>query len=142
MTLRLQILHSRGTRGAMSLLLLLATQLALAGQICQSVMVGGIDGRLPAHVAASAAAPVTSEAQPCCDRTPVSSIDCPTALVGAMNPPDASLVNVHAASSALPMHFVSALPVIDRSARRVVAFPAAPAGPALPAYIVYGRFLS
>jgi hypothetical protein len=69
------------------------------------------------------------------------SYNCPAALAGATNPPDASVGNVHLGHSAPTMHVVPALPAIYRSARVAAPFPAAAGGAASPLYILYGRFL-
>ncbi len=134
-------LHSRSARVALLLVLLVATQLAWAGQLCRAVMVGtAMPADYSAYAGGDSASCPTNDASPCCDRTVVPAVDC--TIVGATSAFDASLINTQAGGAAPPVYFISAVSAHEAPAGVVGPFPAAPAGHALPAYIQYHRFLS
>ena len=134
-------LHSRSARLLLAALLLLATQFAIAGQLCHGVMLGALANAAPMQSMAQMAAERTGVAQPCCEPNLTSAADCPIALMGSGKGEDWTLANAQLAgiASAPPTAVLSVL-----SVRRAIAvpLPAASAGPAPPVYILFARFLS
>ncbi|MEO5765415.1 MAG: hypothetical protein ABIR52_08930 [Casimicrobiaceae bacterium] len=131
-------LHRKLGRAALAVVLLLATQVAFAGQLCRAVMVGNAAGGAP--MLAHAAVPDGVEASACCDGAPPSGDACLTALAGAI--PVATSVGARSPSDV-------ALPLVDRSPVARIAARSAPILPlaasartATPAYILFLRFLS
>jgi len=138
-------LRSRRCRLPLAVILLLVTQIALAGQACRAVMPGAnhSGGAAASHQmtsVASASAVADAEALPCCghEATP------PACVV----PDDASVATALTAASAAWPDFAPP----DNVDPSVAAFSGADAAPSLPApfaagpslrvYIVYHRFLS
>lgn len=136
------MLYRRIGRTALTMVLLLATQLAFAGQVCRGVMVGSVlDGR-PAQASGQPAHSTTGAMQPnpCSDGVAMSGSPCLTTL-NAMN------LAALAPGGAPPLDL--APPRRDRSMAAVlgaasisVPFPTTSVGPPLPSYIVFRRFLS
>lgn len=128
-------------RLALALLLLLSTQLALAGQLCRGVMAGGGIAGQAMLAPEEGAGDRTQAARPCCSDTVVSAADCPTAVVAATKSPDGSFVKAQIGGAGPA---TSPPPVMTASfdAASSVPFPAVPAGLALPVYILFGRFVS
>ena len=135
-------LHRRIGRTALTVVLLLATQFAFAGQVCRSVMVGSVPDGRPAHVLGHAAhiTAAVADSPPCCDGVAMPASPCFTALGGmslaALAPGGAPLLDL-------------APPIRDRSTAAVtgafsvsVPLPTTSVGPPLPTYIVFRRFLS
>ena len=133
-------LHSRFARVALLLVLLVATQLAWAGQLCRAVMVAAMPADHSAYATGDSASHAANDARPCCDRTLAPAVDC--TIVGATSALDASLINAQSGGAAPPVHFISAMSAHEAPAGVVGPVPAAPAGHALPAFIQYHRFLS
>jgi len=138
-------LRTRRCRLPLAVLLLLVTQLAFAGQSCRAVMLGmnGAGETAATHqsgAASGAPQSLEAEAPPCCgdDAPPVNvclvAVDVTTAaalVASSTSLPDlAPPVAVSASSDAF-----------DR-AHTATSLPADSAGPPLPVYIVYHRFLS
>ncbi len=136
------LLHRPIGRTALTMVLLLATQLAFAGQVCRTVMVGSVlDGR-PAHVLGQPAHSTAGAMQshPCCDGVAMPGSPCLTTLdamsLAALAPGGAPLLDL-------------APPLRDRSTAAIfgassisVPLPTTSVGPPLPSYIVFHRFLS
>jgi hypothetical protein len=135
-------LPSRHTwQAAMAVVLLLATQLAFAGQLCASVMADGVPVGQQGNLAADAVgmAVAASDLPPCCDgQMPVST--CITAFGGmglaGLAPGSPSLADL------LPLiHDCPPLASRTASAEWLVLSTSS-AGPPVPAYIFLRRFLS
>jgi hypothetical protein len=136
--------RSRIGRAALALLLLVATQLAFAGQLCEAVTLAGGSASVLPHAMASASEAskatssmldATSDARDCCP-SPVGV--CASALG------DVAIAGPSGSASSL-----AALPPAGDSVTILVgassvftSLPAATGGPPLPAYIVFRRFLS
>lgn len=135
-------LHTRTQRFALLLILLLASQLAVAGQLCQTVMAPGMAGDRVPRAVCGPAAHEGRDAQPCCDDTSIPRPNCPLALAEATQALLASLVNAQVGGAAPPPSVLAVLPVSDDTTGHVAAFPASSAGRVLPVYILYLRFLS
>ena len=134
-------LHSRSARLVLAVLLLVATQLAIAGQLCHGVMLGALANAAPMQAMAAMGAEPAAAAQPCCEPSLTPAADCPIALMGSDKGENWALAKAQLAgiATAPPPVLLAALCV-----RRAVAvpLPAASAGPAPPVYILFARFLS
>lgn len=138
----LPLLHRRTGRAALTMVLLLATQFAFAGEVCRSVMVGSVPTDRPADVldkaAHSTAAAAYSHA--CCDGVAMPASPCLTALGGmslaALAPGGASL------SDLAPPIRDHSIAVVTGALSASVPLPTTSVGPPLPSYIVFRRFLS
>lgn len=139
------LLRSRRSRLPMAVLLLLVTQVALAGQSCRAVMLAMNDGGAAAaqRLAKAPDRAPTAEASgpPCCDSdTPL--------LVRCLVPDDFSTAAALVAGGILfpdlaPPPGVAASVVALRRADDAPSLPArSAAGPTPRIYIVYHRFLS
>jgi hypothetical protein len=142
----ISFLRSRRCRLPLAVILLLVTQLALAGQSCRAVMLG-MDNTGEAAAArqvsdsSADSAVIEATALPCCDGhapppstclVPVDASVAAMLAAGSVSLPDlAPPANVDASAGALPRADIAQL----RSA-------ASAAGPPPRVYIVYHRFLS
>ncbi len=129
-------------RAALIVVLILASQLAFAGQMCRAVMVGGAPHCPVAHASAGALEVRVAEAHvlPCVDDAPAPASSC----LGAIGPNDATVT----ASGAVPQ-FDLAPPLRDHptvvildASSTPIPLPTSSVGPPLRVYILFGRFLS
>lgn len=137
-------LRSRRLRLPLAVVLLLLTQVALAGQACRAVMPGMSDGSGGAaihqmHTEGGELA-ATADALPCCEPDPVPLSTC-------VVPDDASMSAALVADSLQVPDLAAVVELISTDAiRRRDPAPLHPArsaaGPPLLAYIVFHRFLS
>ncbi len=134
-------LRSRIGRAALTLVLLLTTQFAMAGQVCRSAMGGAPDG-CPLQVRGEAAHSMSAamDSPACCGTNLMPATPCLIALgdlsLAAMAPGSAHLLDL-----ALPSRDYSMTASAGASSVSVL-LPTASVGPPLPAYIVFHRFLS
>jgi hypothetical protein len=139
----IDFLRTRRCRLPLAVILLLVTQLAFAGQSCRAVMFPMDSGNVAPAIQQPAPAgdtSLTGGALPCCnsDVPPPSlclvAVDATTATaIIAGSPPLHGL--------APPFESVASSDIIDRSWGAPPP-PAIAAGPPLPVYIVFSRFLS
>ncbi len=139
----MRVMHQRIVRIALTLVLLAATQVAIAGQLCSSVMARdmpvGQSGR--GYDAMAAGAVVVADLQPCCGSAPMPATTCVTAVDGVGWTAAAPNGNSPPAVAAPPPSAYATVMGLERSPTS--AFRAATAvGPPLPAYIRLRRFLS
>ena len=136
-------MHHRMLRIALTLVLLAATQVAIAGQLCTSVMARdmrvGQSG--PGYDGMAAGAVVAADPQPCCGRAPMPAATCASAVDGVGG--SAAAPNGHSppAVAAPPPSARATVMGFDRSPTPAFR-PATTVGPPLPAYIRLRRFLS
>ena len=136
-------MYQRIARIALTLILLAATQLALAGQLCSSVMASRtpVGNNEQWHGDMATGVAVAAESQPCYGsaampaRTCISRIDASGWSAAALH--GNSLPTV----AALPPLAYTTVVALDRSPMSAFR-PASTAGPPLPAYIRLRRFLS
>ena len=135
------LLHRPVGRVVLTVVLLLATQLAFAGQLCRAVMMGSVADACPAHALGQAGdLTLAVDLQLCCDCVVIPASTCVTALG------DVSLVAL--ASGGAPLADL-APPFRDRSTVAIIGAASGPVlvpttsvGPPLPSYIIFHRFLS
>ena len=136
-------MYRRIARIALALALLAATQLALAGQLCSSVMASGTSVGNNEHLRGETATgvAVAAESKPCYGSAPMPARTC----IGRIDASGWSAAALHGNSlptvAALPSMAYTTVVALDRSP--ISSFrPAGVAGPPLPAYIRLRRFLS
>lgn len=123
-------------RAGLTFVLVLATQLAYAGQLCHSIA-SAVPGQSRSD-ASNESPCVALAAQPCCDDATLHKAMC------LSNPTDlgASVSGAAPVSASAPpasaWHLVAQLGAPSASP----PLPAAPAGLSLPSYILFSRFLS
>ena len=139
----IDFLRTRRCRLPLAVILLLVTQLAFAGQSCRAVMFDMDSGNgAPGiqQLAPTSDVSLTGDAAPCCGSDAQSTSLCLVAV-------DASTATAMIAVSASlhhlapPAKIVAPSDVVDRS-WAAPSRPAIAAGPPLPVYIVFSRFLS
>lgn len=134
-------LRKRLGRAALTVVLLLTTQLAMAGQVCRAVMTGDAPNGQVAHVLVRAAevSIAVEDSRPCCEATAIPESTCLTALGG--------MDRIVLASATVPL-FDLAPPPCDRpmvvldASLAPISPPTHSVGPPLRAYILFSRFLS
>lgn len=131
--------HSRAARFALALLLAFATQVAVAGDLCRAVVVGGGGAGMPqaGHAMAGGPADAGFSALPCCEDAQVALVKCARAEPAAAG----STLDKPQLSGAAPS-FDAFLALRVGEPRHSALPAAAPAAPSVPAYILFGRFLS
>jgi hypothetical protein len=132
----------KGTgRAAVAVIVLLATQLAFAGQACRAVMLdASADGHPMQGMVHGDSATSPADPLPCCHHasgSPATCVVMPDAVAGGF----VIAGGAPLADLAAPSLHVSPFGSIDRSFI-TVPFPTATVGSPLPSYIVFGRFLS
>ena len=131
--------HSRAARFALALLLAFATQLAVAGDLCRAVVVGGdgVDMSQAGHAMGSVPADEGVSALPCCEDAHVALVKCARAAPAATG----STLDKWQPSGAAPSFDASSTLRVGEP--RHAPLPAsAPAASSVPSYILFGRFLS
>ena len=135
--------YSRIGRVAVTMVLLLATQLAFAGQVCRAVMVGSVLDSRPAEVLDQTAHSTAAAAgsRPCCDGCAMPANMCLLTALG-----DTSVIALPAGGAPLldlapPVRDCST-PAIVGTSSVSIPLPATSVGHPPPSYIVFHRFLS
>ena len=134
--------HRHLGRAALALVLVLATQLAFAGQVCRAVMVSGAGHCRAAHASVPAVEVMVADAHafPCVDdaSAPVGS------CFGAIGSKDATVTasgSVPQFDSAPPMRDYPVVAILGASLAPI-PLPTSSVGPPLRVYILFSRFLS
>lgn len=132
----------RTGRAVLTVVLLLSTQFAFAGQVCRSVMGGGMPNGRPAQVLFQGAqgTAVAMDMHACCDHAAMPASPCLTALDGMSV---AALASAGASVSDLvPPIGDRMMGVLSGAPSTSIPLPTTSVGPPLPSYIVFRRFLS
>lgn len=126
--------YKAAARFALAVLLMFTSQLVLAGQLCHAIMAGRI-----AAVHGVDRGGGISATEPCCTGAPLEQVDCASASVSEPQAVTSSVATGQFDGAAPP----AATGVARPEVRLVVATRvAAPPAPAIPAYILFGRYLS
>lgn len=132
-------LRNGTVRFALALLLALVTQLAMAGELCRAVEAGIAEGGMPkaVHPASRVAGDKAASGLPCCEHAPSALVKCARAEPTTTR---VALGKFHL-SNALPSF--EAFPALQFDGPRLATHLAGhSAGPPIPPYILFGRFLS
>ena len=139
----IDFLRTRRCRLPLAVILLLVTQLAFAGQSCRAVMFPMDSGNVAPAIqqpTPGGDTSLTGDALPCCN----SEVPPPSLCLVAVDANTATAIIAGSTSLhdlAPPAQSVAPLDVVDRS-WSAPPLAAIAAGPPLPVYIVFNRFLS